>query len=837
MVSVGDLEQVLGHDTPRREAIEYLRDPNTRSIVIDGPSGTGKTWLAAEIASDLTEKTSLFAVGDAVRRAEEFAPFESLTRNRSGLEKVVVQGGRVVAGAGSFLSGFGTLGATVFDWAVSASKALIPSSFADFSEEEWKWLGKLRRMSRGRPVVLIADNIHWWDKASFGLLQKLSETRDWEEDPFLAGLKLIVVRTMDPSQTDYLGKNFDRWFERVRPARIELEKCDLDQFAKAISLFGVNYQIDEGTLNDLYALSAGNLKLAKLVSQSLIDGSSAQKIAEDAVSLGLLRTLLSERFKARDGRVEEVLSTLKSAALIGVYFYRAEASCLASKNEDQDDIRARLENAQATGLIDIDGDRYAFSHPVILDFVQKELSPSEISDLSEKLARCLRLLRPADYRRQVDLFVAGGDEREAAQSAALHLIQQCRQHEYQPEDTPTEHAMLIEEHGLYEFCQAVKRGYEQVADGRHTSALVALEAVGDPLFPGLYLELTYIRSLCRMESGRREDAAYVAKQIDRHLEVEKSDDFWEISTRLQLLRQQALVLAGTVEEARANSVSLMSFLRTRAAIDRDAATKYHQLLRKSNTIHDPFVAKAHLQQAKAYFAPERPTELPEHPLEYYRTLVNLSGVEIQLGHWEEACAVAEAAFSLVAANPVFGFPRLDVPLNNLNVARVRHGLDPIQKSVEQQRIVVGHNQALNDNFQHRSNLAGMHLLAGDFSAAHAALDELEHEFASRALSELYITFHLQSRRQVLTYLEGDVASCRGQQSALLKLLSTIDWPSRPALLRRQEMMEKLINNDRVLAPDLFDTWFIEQDASGSGPSWPHFGRGVQFSELQFWSDS
>ncbi len=189
----GDLETVLGHDALRRVAGANLNDLKTRCIVLDGPSGAGKTWLATKIGGDLTNMTSLFAVGDMVRRSEEFAPFESLTRNRSGLEKVVVQGGRVAAGAGSFLSGFGTLGATVFDWAVSASKALIPSSFADFSEDEWKWLGTLRRMSRGKPVVLIADNIHWWDQASFGLLQKLSEARDWQEDPFL-GSGLITRR-------------------------------------------------------------------------------------------------------------------------------------------------------------------------------------------------------------------------------------------------------------------------------------------------------------------------------------------------------------------------------------------------------------------------------------------------------------------------------------------------------------------------------------------------------------------------------------------------------------------------------------------------------------------
>ena len=131
----------------------------------------------------------------------------------------------------------------------------------------------------------------------------------------------------------------------------------------------------------------------------------------------------------------------------------------------------------------------------------------------------------------------------------------------------------------------------------------------------------------------------------------------------------------------------------------------------------------------------------------------------------------------------------------------------------------------------------MHILAGDLVAAGTALDELEQEFASQALSELYITYHLKSRRQVLTYLKGDRVCCNDQQADLMQLLDSIDWPSRQALLRRQTMMEDLINTGDVLLPSNFDTWFVDQDASGSGPSWPHFGRGIQFSELQFWTDS
>ena len=467
MVTKSDLKKVLGHDILVTKAIRRLEEPNCRTVVLEGPSGSGKTWVASEIVDVIPGVTPLFAVGDSVRRAEKYAPFEGLTRKRTGLEKIAVDGARVAAGAGSFVSGFGTLGATVFDWVVSASSSFRSSSLVNFNEEEWKWLGKLRRMSRGNPVILIADNVHWWDKESFELLSKLSETRDWSEDSFLASLKTIAVRTIDPSQTDYLAKPFRRWIDLAKPERIIFERCTKDQFGAAIAFFGADQNVAEKTLSELYCISAGNLKLAKLIAASLMRGSKAERIATNAASVGLLRTILSERFRTRDKHVEEVMATLKSAALIGVFFYRAEARCLASKDEERDEIKGRLESAQAAGLIEMDGDKYAFSHPVVLDFIRRELTAAEVRDLSEKLAYCLRLLRPSDYERQVDLFLAGQDEKEASQAAALHFIQGCRQHENSPGYVPPEHIALLKNSGLYEFCEAVSLGYQHIGQGSH----------------------------------------------------------------------------------------------------------------------------------------------------------------------------------------------------------------------------------------------------------------------------------------------------------------------------------------------------------------------------------
>ena len=837
MVNPRSLENILGQDTFILEVLSSLGKEAIGTVLIQGPSGSGKTWMASQIAAQMPEHFALVASGDLVRISEPFGPFDRLTESRGRLESMAVDGVRVAAGVGSTLAGFGGLGSKVFDWMVSASSTLKNSQGENLNEIERKWLNKVRRLSKGRPVVLIADNIHWWDEASLLLLEKLSDKRAWPEDSFVSQLKLIVVRTIDPSQKDHSATHVTRWTERLAIPIFDWVKCTPEQFGAALREFGDDTVISETLVQKLFLISSGNLKLAQLIAGAIADGIKADELLEEANSLGLLRSLLAERFKDRDETIEQIFSTLKSAALIGMFFYRAEAACLSSKKSDEVEVNGNLNRARESGLIEILGEKISFSHPVILDFVRRELSGNEIRDLSGKLARCLRLLRPADYGRQAALFTSSGEAREAAEATALEYLQIKRRNEV-PEDCLQSNALsLLRESPIWSFSLSMGAAYDLIARGDYTSATQLLSTIPEPIERGLSLELVYAQSLAKMESGQRELSETVASDLEAYLDLDDVDAFPEIMTRMRLLQQQAYVLGGTVEVARKNSISLMSFLRRRAKVDTDAEMKFHQVLRKSNSIHDPFTAKTHLLQAINFFRPNKDHELPEFPLEYYRSHVNLSGVEIQLGNWESACESVQSAFDLVAENEELDFPRPDVALNNLNVARCRAGLDSIETSIEQQEFAANYDEALVDNFQHRSNLVGMLTLAGEFETAATRLTELEREFADRKLSEQYISFHLASRRHVLCFLMGEWSAADLEQEKLAQLLEQIDWPSKSALVLRLNMMGKLVAERVSKDPISFDNYFLDLDNRGTGPSWPHFGRGVQFSELQFWSDS
>ncbi len=204
-----------------------------------------------------------------------------------------------------------------------------------------------------------------------------------------------------------------------------------------------------------------------------------------------------------------------------------------------------------------------------------------------------------------------------------------------------EHAAELQasRHGL--FVEKLCCAYDAAASGNFHEASDNLARSGEPHAFPLYLEKVYLESLCRMELRRidlaRETASTLATCLSELKARQLAQDatqstFPEIELRLQLLQIQAHVLAADVPQARKATETAKIELHKRAAFDPDARVKLHQILRKANAIHLCSVAEPQVRQAVNFFAPSSEGELPQYPLEYYRSLTNLSGVLIQMGN-------------------------------------------------------------------------------------------------------------------------------------------------------------------------------------------------------------
>jgi hypothetical protein len=53
----------------------------------------------------------------------------------------------------------------------------------------------IARLAKGRPILLVCDNVHWWDEQSLQFLGRLREERMAAAFPYLADLRVLAVQT------------------------------------------------------------------------------------------------------------------------------------------------------------------------------------------------------------------------------------------------------------------------------------------------------------------------------------------------------------------------------------------------------------------------------------------------------------------------------------------------------------------------------------------------------------------------------------------------------------------------------------------------------------------
>ncbi len=834
-----DLEDHLRQRAVRKEALQLLWEMGRRVVFLEGPSGSGKSWLGRSIGKVWAGSTGavLIAEGDISCADDPFKPFEKLEGVRFDVKNVAVKGVRTALDVGGRFLGLGAAGGSIFDLLSEVTSPLYSRWKNLLTDEELGYVAKLRRLSSGTPVFLIADNLHWWDGRSLHFLKKLATPNLWDEHGFLSQLRILAVETVDQTQETICPELIETWKRQQEITPLKLTSCDVDAFKAALEKFGIRTALPQAVIEDLHRICGANLKLAELIADYVDANGQVVDLTESQSSHDFLRNLLVVRFRFLGKKADLMTNILQSASIIGLLFSRKEILCLLNDRGNTDSILRALHSAHDAKLICLQNGAVSFTHPVVRDFFLREISEIERALLSEKLAECVRKLRPSDYLGHSLLLDKAG-QTNAALTSLAHAYLVAKRQRRPVEDVLTSRQKGRIENGRYgHFCTVLGVSYDLVARGAFEEALATSAYLPEPVEMSLFLELLYLRALCTMELQSEKSAGDAARMIEDTLEgAEWVKKHKELVMRLRLLQQQALVLAGEVEEARGNSMAMATRLRDEAENDSDAEVKLHQLLRKSNSVNEPFTAHVHALQALNYFKPSTDDGFPEHPTEYYRTLTNLGGILIQLGRYEEAYGTLKKAERLFFTMPEFPFPRQDIPLNNLVIAGSRSNRTDMETCVIRQRLICGHPDGRADNFQQRNNLLGYLLLSHIWDESEALIAELLAEVKVRGISESYLVLYLFSHRLALSVIRADWTGALTANELLKGTLAKIQWPSRPSLVRRQDMIEQILRDRPALNPEEYDLFFIERDPMGSGHTWPHFGRGILLSELQFWSD-
>ncbi|HYX43458.1 MAG TPA: AAA family ATPase, partial [Acidimicrobiales bacterium] len=246
----------------------------------------------------------------------------------------------------------------------------------------------LREVSRGRPLVIVLDDLHWADTSTLLLLRHLARS--------LGDDRLLVVANTRPTD-----QRHSELLSRIarEPVTTVLELGGLGEGAIRQQLAGLLEDgVDDATAAQVRSLTGGNPFFVREVGRAMADARAGRRFS-------LVTPTVRDAIGERLGQLsEECVRLLRAAAVVGPAFsvpLVAEASGI--------DVLQALElagEAAAAGLVEQDDAprTFRFVHALVRDAIESDLSPAEVVRLHRRTAEAIdRLHGPALGPRLFDV--------------------------------------------------------------------------------------------------------------------------------------------------------------------------------------------------------------------------------------------------------------------------------------------------------------------------------------------------------------------------------------------------------------------------------------------------
>jgi DNA-binding CsgD family transcriptional regulator len=351
------------------------------SLVIEGLAGIGKTaiWKQAVVdarADGVVVRTCRCSESDA---------------------------GWAFAGLGDLLDGLGSdvLAELPVVQRSALSAALLLADVADVSPGNRAVgvavLGVLRALARSGPLVLAVDDIQWLDASSRNVLS--FALRRLTDEP---------VRLIASCRTGPLA-------DAVEPAGLGLPGERLVVGPVSIGILArivqtrLSQTLSRPTLTRLHRATGGNPMMSLEMARALQRRGREPAAGEPLPVPADLRVLVTERLRGLSEGARQLL--LLTAALAQPTVFVVSAAVGEPKESQR-----CLAEVMGAGLLELDGERVRFTHPLIASIPYEGLAPDVRRELHERLAGTVT--DPEEHARHAAL---GASEPSLAVAAALDI--------------------------------------------------------------------------------------------------------------------------------------------------------------------------------------------------------------------------------------------------------------------------------------------------------------------------------------------------------------------------------------------------------------------------------
>ena len=838
---------LLGYDTVAEEVLQYFKGGLDRHLaIIEGPAGAGKSTLGLGIAATWRDGGGTVAIleGDDLNEGRELFPFQ---RGLSSLDRKWMAIGSVAGVAPKLidlLAGTSVAASLAYEGARRLKAGLKGKKSLFLSREEQAIIADLERMAKKKPLLLIADNIHWWDIASLQLLLQLLSDDAREAYPFLKQLRVVGIQTEHTSQpaihADYLNGIRERMHAKTWALR-GIEKEEFHAVLTAVAQSN-GTELNESSIQDraaelsefLYMLSNGHLALAWKAAEYLIQSPEEASLLSEIDGATFINDIFEKRLITYGAIGEKGLQLLELASLIGLSFRHDELSCLSGK--DHNSLLAALELISDTDIITVRSEQAHFEHDYFRRYFRSRLS-DRASAHHIKLADCLRQFRPSDYLTRYRSLILGGKHRAALELLLLHSIQNVRQ------GVGWERALSVEE----------KRDLEDGEFGRYFSSwltawdcliqydfdacLAALNTLPLDVPKSLQAEANFVRMSAllatRKESDRRE-----AYELSNEWEAYWNEEA-DIGVRIALRRLYAQTHLEDKATSQKTERQIIRFLSARLEFDPSARDQIYRIQRSAGSLYLPEVAIGRVSAAADHFAPAEGMSLSSDPLEYYRCLVNLGAQQISGAKYEASEGTYQRLNDLIDDYGPDFFPRTEYARNNMVLGKYRLNHIAANDALEIISSIIESIPTNLDPYYLLNSKAVFATLAGEYDVAAACFDILNGKVHKPDLTTLEpnMVYLIRSNYAGFLHVSGQTEAGRELWASLSPLVEKIPYTPVTYFKTKHTLMQSAFEDVQSGDGVAWDTYLTSACRREVGPCWDNYGRGFRMPEIEFWRDA
>lgn len=632
-------------------------------ILIEGKSGSGKSFTIKQLQIELDKekyRTIIFD-GDYQYDDREYYPFKKALFSDIDSPKEVIIGG--VAEASKEIPVAGNVVSYIIQSFVA--KKGIKNNLILNSEEQ-NILSKLRQILKKSNVVLIFDNIHWWDRRSLQLLKLLLTNKQILNPDKLQ--KFTIIFSITSNQPVIHGDLVDSIIKETEYKKKPFPVISLTEFKDAL-LSKTLQSFSSAQLDLLYNLVNGHLQVFFEIINEITNHNFDFNATYES-NKQYLSSVLEKRLEDFGADSIQILKTLEYASIIGLTFsvYELRNLTQSAENELKTIIKttSKLAITEETDNIDY----IKFAHDIIREIFKNKVDEQHI-EYYRSLAMCIKEIKPDQYLRRARYLIKCQQTEDAITLYILEIIKQIRLYgkalpTVYDEITPLFNPLQRE------YIDLMQESYNLYSQRKYKDASSKLDLILD-VYP---IELLTERDILRIRCYSKTMASTeIQKVVNKYNETRKNNtyndekDIWERFSQVLMI---AFAHLGEIEIAMEIEREILHSLSGRLNYDDTATKRLYIIKRVANSIHNIEVSSVFVKDAFEYFG--NSAFGIRDIYQYYISLVNLSTILINQGEFNKAYNITIEGFNVENNNRDIEFPRIQLLRNNYIISGYLSGV-------------------------------------------------------------------------------------------------------------------------------------------------------------------